>query len=119
MTDNDRPQDVGRQHSKTWARQKREAGTAARALVDRYDETMRAELSDLLDMLAPVPQDQGLGMVEVPPKRPALSERTRIWDLAIKLGRELGSRIDPADPDTTSSTAGPRRPPQRRTVDVR
>lgn len=92
MADNDRPQDVGRRHS----RRKSEGG--ADALVERYYATMRSELAELLDSLAPVPADPGLGLVDMPPKRLSLAERARVWDLAIKLGRELGSRIDPMPP---------------------
>lgn len=62
---------------------------------------MRDEVRQLLDELEPVPQDQGLGLVAVKPKRPDLAQRSKIWDLAIKLGRELGSSIDVA-PATTA-----------------
>jgi hypothetical protein len=40
-------------------------------------------------------------MVTIPPKRPDLATRSKIWDLAIKLGRELGARIVP-DPESAS-----------------
>jgi hypothetical protein len=105
MADTDRPQDVGRSHSR-----KRAGGAKDRALIERYQDTMRAELADLLAMLAPVPQDPGLGLVTVPPKRPDLATRSKIWDLAIKLGRELGAAIDP-DPLTDGQTPVP---PRRR-----
>jgi hypothetical protein len=104
-TDGDRPQDAGRKH-----KPKRAADPAAAALLDRYLASMRAELADLLDSLAPVPQDQGLGMVDVPPKRPDRATRSRTWDLAIKLGRELGAAIDPTPLELDAGTpAGPRR----------
>lgn len=110
MTDNDRPQDVGRRHGRT-----RREGGADRALIERYQATMRDELGALLDELAPKVQDQGLGMVAIPPKRPDLTTRSKIWDLAIKLGRELGTAIDP-DP-LPSGPAAPSRPRARKRVD--
>lgn len=109
MTDNARPQDVGRDHGR-----KRSRGSDD-PLLARYQQTMRVELADLLTSLEPVPQDQGLGMVTVPPKRPSLAERTKIWDLAIKLGRELGSAIDPT-PTTGAAGAGSRGIPRPRKV---
>lgn len=87
--DTDRPQDAGRRHRRKSA----EAGPNA-ALVERYQARMRAELSDLLTDLDPVPQPDGL-VGPVPAVRPDLKQRAAIWDLAIKLGRELGSAIDP------------------------
>jgi hypothetical protein len=102
-SESDRPQDVGRQH-----RRKPAQGSVDRALVERYQATMREELARLLDDLAPVPQPDGLHG-PVPAKRPDLATRSRVWDLAIKLGRELGTAIDP-DP----SPAGAPLPARRR-----
>lgn len=110
-TDSDRPQDVGRRH----ARRKREGD--GDALVERYYATMRSELAELLDSLAPVPGDQGLGLVKMPDKRLSLAERTKVWDLAIKLGRELGSRIDPTPGPIAGQTPARRPPPPRGKVD--
>jgi hypothetical protein len=45
----------------------------------------------------------------VPDKRPDLATRSRTWDLAIKLGRELGSAIDPSDLDADGAPAKPAR----------
>lgn len=108
--DNDRPQDVGRRHSR------KPKGGEDDPLLIRYQRTMRLELTDLLDALQPVPQDQGLGMVEVPPKRPSLADRAKIWDLAIKLGRELGSAIDPAPTGAGDSQRTARGTPRSRRV---
>ena len=110
MSDNDRPQDVGRSHER-----KRKGGEDDPLLV-RYQATMRAELGDLLDSLAPIEQDEGLGLVKMPPKRPPLSERTKIWDLAIKLGKELGSAIDPRPMDAPLTPEGGRSKPRARRV---
>lgn len=104
VTDNARQQDRGRRRTTRTS-----VHANDRALIERYEATMRLELSDLLTSLQPVPQDQGLGMVAVPDKRPPLSERTKIWDLAIKLGRELGSAIEP-DPLPEPPTSRPRKP---------
>lgn len=44
--------------------------------------------------------------------RPTLGDRTRLWDLAIKLGRELGAEVDvtpPAPPERARPAGGPRR----------
>jgi hypothetical protein len=85
----DRPQDAGRSHKRKGA-----PSAATRSLLTRYQDTMRDELSTILDDLAPRAQDAGLGLVPMPPQRPPIAERTKLWDLAIKLGRELGSEID-------------------------
>lgn len=85
-----RPQDVGRRH-----RRKGAPSPATRTLLGKYQDAMRAELAAVLAELAPAPPDPGLGLVEDTPKRPALEVRIRSWDLAIKLGRELGAEVDP------------------------
>lgn len=103
--DSARPQDVGRRHARRGA-----VGPETRALLDRYQASMRSELGVLLDSLEPVPQDQGLGMVTVPPKRPDLATRSRTWDLAMKLGRELGTAIDPTPSEGAPAAPRPRRP---------
>jgi hypothetical protein len=85
---------------------------------------MRDELSTLLDDLRGRLPDPGLGLLEdaiargdvVERIRPSLKERAPMWDLAIKIGRELGTSIDPGkppggDPPTTRS-------PRRRTARV-
>jgi hypothetical protein len=83
---------------------------------------MRDELSALLDDLRGRLPDPGLGLLDdaiergdvVARIRPPLKERAPMWDLAIKIGRELGTSIDPGrvpggDPPTTRS-------PRRRTA---
>jgi hypothetical protein len=56
---------------------------------------MRTEVRALLVELAGVPDPAGL-LPDVAPivKRPSQADRTRIWDLLIKLGRELGTEVD-------------------------
>lgn len=89
MIETARPQDVSRPH-------KRRPGTPApetEKLLERYRATMRAELSGLLDEIRPPTSANGQlgidGSVTVP--RKSLEERRALWDLAIKLGRELSS----------------------------
>lgn len=38
----------------------------------------------------------GKGLPAAEPVRPGLADRMKLWDLAIKLGRELGTEVDPA-----------------------
>lgn len=79
---------------------------------------MRDDLGALLDELAPKVDPQlGLDGSEAAPKRPALAERTRLWDLAIKLGRELGAQVD-APPDADAPGAPPPRPRRPARIDV-
>ena len=57
---------------------------------------MRDDLSAVLDELAPRIDDAGLGLDGSPiVKRPPVKDRAALWDLAVKLGRELGTEIDP------------------------
>jgi hypothetical protein len=100
----ERPQDEGRRH-----RRKGAPSAATLSLLADYQEAMRSELRTLLTDLQPKAQDQGLGLVAMPPKRPPLAERSKMWDLAIKLGRELGSEIDPAPPPVVRGPSRPRR----------
>lgn len=97
MTDNDRPQDVARPHT-------RRASPAPETLelLGRYREVMRAELEDLLAEVRPgLEQTAAFGAPA--PIRPALADRIKLWDLAIKLGRELGGAIEEAPPPASSS----------------
>lgn len=81
---------------------------------------MRDELTALLDELRPRsdPQIQLDGKA-APPKRPSVAERSRIWDLAIKLGRELGSEVDPppASEGNPDDPAAPARRIRRGRID--
>ena len=106
MTDNDRPQDVGRRHTR-----KRPDGPPD-VLLERYQRTMRVWLTRLLDELDGAPPKPGLlddvdaAAVTVYPDPIAAS---KLWDLAIRLGRELGTAIDPSPPTTAASgSSGPR-----------
>jgi hypothetical protein len=80
-----RPQDVGRRRSGYPAIGPVSPATVA--VVERYRSMMRRELDRILDAMAQPATN--LEAVEVRAKR---------WDLAIKLGRELGARTV-GDPD--------------------
>ena len=105
-----RAQDQGRRH-----RRRGEPSPETTTLLVDYQEAMRAELRTLLgDIHGRVP-DPGLldGVAPAERVQPSLKERAPMWDLAIKIGRELGTSIDPGrapggDPPSTPS-------PRRRT----
>jgi hypothetical protein len=78
-----RPQDVGRPHRRRLG----EVSPEVASILERYRGAMRDELAMLLETLGA--RKAGLlpdvaGELVVP-----LAERMRLWDLAIKLGREL------------------------------
>ena len=108
----DRPQDVGRRHRATIGAPTPETA----ALLDRYRAAMRAELETLLETVGA----RRAGLIpEVPGELVVpLAERIRLWDLAIKLGRELaapgagGELEDPAAGPSTPSTSRPRQAPR-------
>lgn len=104
----DRPQDVGRSHKAKGA-----PSPATVSLLGRYHDSMRSELSAILDELEPRAPEPGL-IPDVPaePRRLPVKDRAGLWDLAIKLGRELGSAIEPG-PEPTGGAA-PRAPRKRR-----
>jgi hypothetical protein len=110
VSEGDRPQDVGRVH-----RRARPVGApATEEILERYRDAMRAELGDVLEELRP-PLEQ-LGMDGTAARiRPALAERLKLWDLAIKIGRELanGEEIawagEPAESSNASRSAAPPR----------
>lgn len=106
MSDNDRPQDVGRRH-----RRKAAPGAATSALLARYQEAMRSELAWILDILKPAE-----GLVGTSVREGSIAERTRRWDLAMKIARELGGEIDPGpDPAAAADPLGDdTKPPARR-----
>ncbi len=64
---------------------------------------MRDELSALLDDIRGRVPDPGLHLLDdaiargdvAERIRPPLKERAPLWDLAIKIGRELGTAVDP------------------------
>ena len=113
----DRPQDVGRRH-----RAAANAPTPETArILELYRAAMRAELGDVLEELRPAVPEPGTPPTfgELIPLRPALAERLKLWDLAIKLGRELASPglagledPDPPAPSTSSSRPAPARAPR-------
>jgi hypothetical protein len=88
---NARPQDVGRSHRATGR-----PSPATASLLARYQASMRAELAALLDELAPQAPPPGLLLdgTAPAPVRPPIAERTRLWSLAMQLGRELGTEVD-------------------------
>lgn len=109
--DGSRPQDVGRRRTK-----RGHPSAATLSLLADYQDAMRAELRALLVDLTPKAPPPNLELVAEPAKRPDLAERARMWDLAIKLGRELGTEIDPG-PLTPAGPAKERAPRRSRKVD--
>lgn len=89
--DNARPQDLGRPHKR------RAPGPPPEtvAILEAYRGAMRAELGDVLLELRPEREQLTItgGAERI---RPALAERLKLWDLAIKLGRELNAPGDHA-----------------------
>lgn len=81
--DGDRAQDVGRSHKRAGA-----PAPETLAILERYREAMRAELVDTLDEIRPAAEQLGLDG-STRPIRPKLETRRELWDLAIKLGREI------------------------------
>lgn len=72
---------------------------------------MRDELRAVLVELRGAEPAPGLDLtgVAVGPQRPKLDVRIRLWDLAIKVGRELGTAVDPSPPTSGAAPAGPTR----------
>ena len=101
MTDaaGDRPQDVGRRHRKGFG-----PSVETEAILDRYRAAMRLELDDLLGEIRPA---SGQLTIDGEIERPALDRRRALWDLAIKLGRELAGAPDPVAPPELEPHAGP------------
>jgi len=81
----DREQDVGRSH-----RRRSVPAPETAELLERYQASMRAELEDLLAEIRPA---VGQLTIDGGVTRPTLEQRRALWDLAIKLGRELGGAI--------------------------
>lgn len=94
-----RPQDVGRAH-----RRRRGRSVETAEILDRYRAAMRAELADVLADVRPA---TGQLTTDGTVAKPALADRLKLWDLAIKLGRELGGDEDPGDDLDPGSTAAP------------
>ena len=89
MTDVGRAQDQGRRH-----RRKGAPSAETTSLLAEYQAAMRSELRAVLGELRGKLPDPGLGLVNGEPERPNLTDRMRLWDLAIKIGRELGTEVD-------------------------
>lgn len=89
VVDASRPQDQGRPHRRT----RGAPGPETEALLERYRAAMRAELADLLTEIRPSPPSAGQLAIDgtIPAARPKLEERRALWELAIKLGRELST----------------------------
>lgn len=103
----DRPQDVGRSH-------RRAPGIAPETaeLLERYRDAMRAELADTLTEIRP-----GTGQLTIAGdvERPKLDVRIQLWNLAIKLGRELaGGPTGDAGIDGPPAAMAPAVIPRRR-----
>jgi hypothetical protein len=83
--ESDRPQDAARPP----ARKRRGIPSAeSLALLERYRMALRAELGETLTELRPDP----------PAAKPGLADRLRLWDLALKLARELAAGSDVPGP---------------------
>ena len=119
MTESARPQDVERPHRRT------RGGTPAPEtleLLERYRAAMRAELAELLVEIRPAPATTGqleLTGDVAPAARPKLEQRRALWDLAIRLGRELSSvtlepgwegALDSGKPELSGRRASARAP---------
>lgn len=110
-----RPQDQGRPHRRRGAPSPETA-----SLLLAYRAAMRAELRAVLDELRGKPKPAGLGLLPeaaVELERPSIEGRVRLWDLGIKLGRELGAEVDEPPAGGASEGAGSARPRRRRRVD--
>jgi hypothetical protein len=100
-----RAQDQSRRH-----RRKGAPSTETATLLAQSQAAMRAELRTLLVDLGGKLPDPGLGLGGPPELvRPPLKERIPMWDLAIKLGRELGTEVDESPPIETRNPESPTR----------
>lgn len=105
MADNDRPQDVGRRHS-------RKRSEADSALIDRWQAELRLVLDRCIIELQGEAQPDGLHG-PVPRKMPSIAVATDVVKLGALVSRELGGAIDPA-PVGRAQTADKARPGRRR-----
>jgi hypothetical protein len=76
--ESDRPQDAGRRHARRGI-----PSAESLELLERYRTALRDELGETLTELRPA---KGA--------RPALAQRLKLWDLALKLARELAAGSD-------------------------
>lgn len=103
-------------------RRKGAPSAATRSLLADYQGAMRDELRGLLADLAPKAPAGQLDIMgqPLPARRHPLGERSKMWDLAIRLGRELGAELDQAPAaEDGAPAAGPLvgRPRARSRVD--
>lgn len=108
MNDAGRPQDQGRRH-----RRKGAPGAETATLLDTYRAAMRAALRQVLHELEGTPQPDGL-TGPVPNKPPSTTERAKLWDLGIKLARELALETDLGDDPPADDDDEPARAPRVR-----
>lgn len=101
-----RAQDQGRRH-----RRRGSPSAETASLLAEYQEAMRTELRAVLAELRGVVPDTGLGLdgPAAGPVRPKLAERMKLWDLAIKVGRELGTEVDGSRSDADAQPPTPRK----------
>lgn len=101
-----RAQDQGRTH-----RRKGAPSAETSSLLVTYQAAMRDELRAVLAEIAGTVVD---GLLGSDVKRPSLEVRAKLWDLAIKLGRELGTEVDPSPlPGTTPAETHSQKPRSR------
>jgi len=103
-----RPQDQGRRH-----RRKGSPSSETTSLLASYQAAMRDELRDVLRELKGTVQPTGLLDSEFTTSevraRPPLTERMKLWDLAIKVGRELGTEVDGSAATAAAQPPAPRK----------
>lgn len=93
MTDNDRPQDVGRRHARSAPNTARN-GTGD-ALIERWQRVERETLERVTIRLEGVDKGTGLDGEPLPREYPSNAETAALIDLGVKIARDLGSAIDP------------------------
>ena len=100
----------GRRHD----RKRGSPGPETSSLLERWQAALRAELTAVLDELAPVAPDPGLldaQLPAAPPKRPDLATRQRLITLGVQVAHELGTELDQSEraweglPDTPRARA--------------
>jgi hypothetical protein len=86
---NERPQDVGRSHTK---RRRGEADP----LLTRWQKVERDTLSRVVDELEGRDTGTGLDGSQLPREYPSTAATAALIDLGVKIARDLGSAIEPA-----------------------
>lgn len=113
MIDGSRLATAGKSHKR---RGRPSSETAS--LLAEYQAAMRDELRACLEELQGSDPPPGLALDGKPAakERPKLDVRMRLWDLAIKVGRELGTAVD-ATPATAGAEPAAARPRSRKRID--